>query len=57
MYLSRENGRERDHIDMRLRIRNHKVVVAGCFDVNRTDDLAKAISYALSDIRPLAALH
>jgi hypothetical protein len=52
-YIARDQGRDRQYIDIRVRAQQRNVVVAGCFDVNRADELAKPIFYALSDAKPL----
>ena len=52
-YTARDQGRDRQYIDVRIRARQRNVVIAGCFDVNRADQLAKPIFYALNDAVPL----
>jgi hypothetical protein len=52
-YVARDQGRDRQYIDVRIRVHQRNVVVAGCFDVNRADELAKPIFYALNDAVPL----
>ena len=52
-YIARDQGRDRQYIDTRIRVRQRNIVIAGCFDVNRADELAKLIFYALSDAVPL----
>jgi hypothetical protein len=47
------NGKERQYIDVRCRVGQHKVVIAGCFNVNRATELAGQIFAALKDARPL----
>ena len=52
-YIARDQGRDRQYIDVRFRAQQRNVVIAGCFDVNRADQLAKPIFYALNDAKPL----
>jgi len=52
-YVARDHGRERQYIDVRLRVRNRNVVIGGCFDVSRAEELAKPIFFALCDAFPL----
>jgi hypothetical protein len=52
-YIARDQGRDRQYIDVRFRTRQRNVVVAGCFDVDRADQLATPIFYALNDATPL----
>jgi hypothetical protein len=52
-YIARDQGRERQYIDVRLRVRDRNVVVGGCFDVSRAEDIAKPIFFALNDVLPL----
>ena len=52
-YIARDQGRDRQYIDARVRVRQRNVVIASCFDVNRADQLAKPIFYALNDAKPL----
>src|SRR5262249_44750057 len=54
-YIARDQGRERQYIDVRLRVRNRNVVIGSCFDVNRAEELAKPILFALNDALPLGA--
>jgi hypothetical protein len=52
-YIARDQGRERQYMDIRFRTRQRNIVVAGCFDVNRADNLAKPIFSAMNGARPL----
>ena len=54
-YIARDQGRERQYIDVRLRVGNCNVVIGGCFDVSRASELAKPIFFALNDALPLDA--
>ena len=52
-YIARDQGRDRQYIDVCIRTRQRDVVIAGCFDVGRAAELAKPIFYALNDAIPL----
>jgi len=52
-YIAHDQGRDRQYIDVRIRTRQRNVVIAGCFDVVRADQLATPIFYALNDATPL----
>jgi hypothetical protein len=52
-YIAWDHGRERQYIDCRTSVRDRKVIVAGCFDVGRKDDLAQAIFWSISDAGPI----
>lgn len=52
-YTANDQGKERQYIDVRTRVGQRNVVIAGCFDVSRADELAKPIFFALNDARPL----
>jgi hypothetical protein len=52
-YIARDQGRDREYIDSRIRARQRNVIIAGCFNLNRADQLAKPIFYALNDAMPL----
>jgi hypothetical protein len=52
-YIAHDDGRDRQYIDIRVRIRQRNVVISGCFDVSRAEQLAKPIFWALSDAMPL----
>jgi hypothetical protein len=43
-YIANDQGRERQYIDLRTRVGQRNVIIAGCFDVN---------FFALNDARPL----
>jgi hypothetical protein len=42
-YIARDNGIERQYLDVRKSVRGVKTVIAGCFNVDRADDLARPI--------------
>jgi hypothetical protein len=48
-YIAEDDGRERQYIDLRIPVRGRKVVVAGCFDVGRTNELAVPVFTALRE--------
>ena len=48
-YIARDRGRDRQYFDARIRVRQRNVVIAGCFDVSRADQLARPIFYATPD--------
>jgi len=50
-YVARDQGRDRQYIDVRIRARQRNIVIAGCFDVNRSDQLAKPIFDALNEAK------
>ena len=52
-YIAKDRSRERQYIDFRTRIGQRNVIIGGCFDVGRANDLAKPIYSALSDARLL----
>ena len=52
-YIANDQGKERQYIDVRTRIGQRNVVIAGSFDVSRADELARPIFLALNDARPL----
>ena len=52
-YIARDQGRDRQYIDVRIRTLQRNLVIAGCFDVNRAGELAKPIFDALNDAIPL----
>jgi len=52
-YVGEDRGRDRQYIDARMRIGQRNVIVAGCFDVSRADELAAPIWLAMSDAAPL----
>jgi hypothetical protein len=52
-YRAKDKGMERQYIDIRTRIGQRNVIVAGCFNVDRAAELAKPIYWALSDARSL----
>lgn len=52
-YIARDQGRDRQYIDVRMRLRERNVVMGGCFNVDRAGDLARPIFLALSDASPL----
>lgn len=52
-YIGWDQGRERQYIDCRTSVRDHKLVVAGCFDIDHKDELAAAIFWCLEDARPI----
>jgi hypothetical protein len=55
-YIAQDQGRDRQYIDVRIRTRQRNVVIAGCYDLKRADQLARPIFYALSDAVPLGKL-
>jgi hypothetical protein len=38
-YIGEDRGKDRQYVDARMRVGQRKVVVAGCFDVNRAPEL------------------
>jgi hypothetical protein len=52
-YSAKDRGIERQYIEMRIRVGQRNVVVAGCYTANRADSLAECIISALNDARPL----
>jgi hypothetical protein len=52
-YIANDQGKQRQYIDVRTRIGQRNVVIAGCFDVSRADELARPIFLALNDVRPI----
>jgi hypothetical protein len=48
-YIARDQGRERQYIDLRLRIRDRNAIIGGCFDISRKDDLVKPIWEAIQE--------
>jgi hypothetical protein len=52
-YIGWDQGRERHYLDLRMSLRGRKVILAGCFDVEREGDLADAIVWSISNARPV----
>jgi hypothetical protein len=52
-YIAQDKGLDRQYIDVRIRAQRRNVIIAGCFDVNRADQLAKSIFHAISTAKPL----
>jgi hypothetical protein len=54
-YIARDQGRERQYFDLRLRIRQSNALIGACFDIARKDDLAapiwQAVQYAAYNSR------
>jgi hypothetical protein len=48
-YIARDQGRERQYIDLRLRIRDRNAIIGGCFDISRKDDLVSPIWEAIQE--------
>jgi hypothetical protein len=46
-YVAQDQGRPRQYIDLRIRIAGRNVVIGGCYDVHRGEDLEKAIMWAI----------
>ena len=46
-YIAEDQGRERQHFHLRIPVRGRKLVVAGCFDRARSDELAASIFAAI----------
>ncbi len=46
-YIARDSGRERQYMDARVNVGGRKVVIGGCFDVQRKDDLAVPVFWAV----------
>jgi len=46
-YVAEDQGRERQYVDVRISVRDRKMVVAGCFDVKRANELAEPVVAAL----------
>jgi hypothetical protein len=48
-YIARDQGRERQYFDLRIRIRQSNAVIGGCFDIPRKEELAAPIWQAVQD--------
>jgi hypothetical protein len=48
-YIARDQGRDRQYFDARLRIRGCNALIGGCFDIARKDDVGPAVWHALQD--------
>jgi hypothetical protein len=48
-YIAQDQARDRQYVDLRIAIRGRKVIVAGCFDVKRADQLAGPILSAIQN--------
>jgi hypothetical protein len=48
-YIANDQGRERQYMDIRIRVGEHNVLICGCFDIQRKDDLAAPIFWAMQD--------
>ena len=49
-YIARDQGKERQYIDLRTTVRGKRVVVEGCFDVERASERAAPIFSTLQDV-------
>jgi len=56
-YIAEDDGRNRQYIDLRTRVDGKNIVVAGCFDVRRSDELAAPIFGALKNAEILNKFH
>ncbi len=45
-YIARDQGRERQYLDIRISVGGRKVIVGGCFDIARKDDVAAPVYWA-----------
>jgi hypothetical protein len=48
-YIARDGGRERQYMDARISVGGRKVVIGGCFDIQRKHDLAAPVFWAVQD--------
>jgi hypothetical protein len=48
-YIANDQGRERQYMDLRIRVGERNVLICGCFDIQRKDDLAAPIFWAMQD--------
>jgi hypothetical protein len=48
-YIGRDQGRERQYFDLRIRIRQSNAIIGACFDISRKDELAAPIWQAVQD--------
>jgi hypothetical protein len=52
-YVGKDQGRERQYIDVRTRVRDRNICMGACFDVARAKELSAPIMSALFDARSL----
>ena len=48
-YIGWDQGRERQYMDIRIPIAGRKVIVGCCFDVQRKDDVGRAVYWAVQE--------
>jgi hypothetical protein len=48
-YIAEDHGRDRQYIDLRIPVGDRKIVVAGCFDVDRADEFVAPIVGAIQN--------
>jgi len=48
-YIACDQGRDRQYFDLRVKIRNSNVLIGGCFDIARKEDLAAPIWQAIQE--------
>jgi hypothetical protein len=51
-YVARDQGRERQYMDLRARVRDRNICVGACFDIAHAKELSAPIMSALFDARP-----
>src|SRR5215470_808384 len=48
-FVGRDQGRDRQYMDARIRVGDRNVMIGGCFDIRRKDDLAAPIFWAVQE--------